>query len=171
MFFWFQFSSVAQSCPTLWDPMNRSMPGLPVHHQLPEFTQSCVHQLEGVKWRVESNPIPARDAQRPQTKLVLTRTQRPHRDCAISAFECLSVSWRHTGQQWPSAGAGTLCSADLGYTACGISPLGGNLDPTINPTIDPLNRWPTNCRTIIINKFLHYWESSRTRNRFPNLQI
>ena len=34
-----QFSSVAQSCPTLCDTMNRSMPGLPVHHQLPEFTQ------------------------------------------------------------------------------------------------------------------------------------
>ena len=33
-----QFSSVTQSCPTLCDPMNRSMPGLPVHHQLPEFT-------------------------------------------------------------------------------------------------------------------------------------
>ena len=33
-----QFSSVAQSCPTLCDPMNRSTPDLPVHHQLPEFT-------------------------------------------------------------------------------------------------------------------------------------
>ena len=38
-----QFSSVAQSCPTLCDPMNRSMPGLPVHHQLPELTQTHVH--------------------------------------------------------------------------------------------------------------------------------
>ena len=38
-----QFSSVAQSCPTLRDPMNRSTPGLPVHHQLPEFTQTCIH--------------------------------------------------------------------------------------------------------------------------------
>ena len=38
-----QFSSVAQSCPTLCDPMNRSMPGLPIHHQLPEFTQTHVH--------------------------------------------------------------------------------------------------------------------------------
>ena len=38
-----QFSSVAQSCPTLCDPMNRSMPGLPVHHQLSEFTQTHVH--------------------------------------------------------------------------------------------------------------------------------
>ena len=35
-----QFSSVTQSCLTLCDPMNRSMPGLPVHHQLPEFTQT-----------------------------------------------------------------------------------------------------------------------------------
>ena len=38
-----QFSSVAQSCPTLCDPMNRSTPGLPVHHHLPEFTQTHVH--------------------------------------------------------------------------------------------------------------------------------
>ena len=35
-----QFSSVAQSCPTLCDPMNRSTPGLPVHHHFPEFTQT-----------------------------------------------------------------------------------------------------------------------------------
>ena len=38
-----QFSSVAQSCLTLCDPMNRSTPGLPVHHQLPEFSQTHVH--------------------------------------------------------------------------------------------------------------------------------
>ena len=38
-----QFSSVAQLCPTLCDPMNRSTPGLCVHHQLPEFTQTHVH--------------------------------------------------------------------------------------------------------------------------------
>ena len=40
-----QFSSVAQSCPTLCDPMNHSMPSLPVHHQLPEFTQTYVHRV------------------------------------------------------------------------------------------------------------------------------
>ena len=38
-----QFSSVTQSCPTLCDPMNRSTPGLHVHHQLPEITQTHVH--------------------------------------------------------------------------------------------------------------------------------
>ena len=38
-----QFSSVAQSCPTLCDPMDQSMLGLPAHHQLPECTQTHVH--------------------------------------------------------------------------------------------------------------------------------
>ena len=38
-----QFSSVTQSCPILYDPMNCSMPGLPIHHQLPEFIQTHVH--------------------------------------------------------------------------------------------------------------------------------
>ena len=40
-----QFSSVAQSCLTLCDPMNHSTPGLPVHHQLPEFTKTHVHRV------------------------------------------------------------------------------------------------------------------------------
>ena len=46
LFLSYQFSSVAQSCPTVCDPMNRSTPGLPVHHQLPEFTQT--HVIESV---------------------------------------------------------------------------------------------------------------------------
>ena len=40
-----QFSSVTELCLTLCDPMNHSMPGLPVHHQLPEFTQTQVHRV------------------------------------------------------------------------------------------------------------------------------
>ena len=43
-----QFSSVAQSCLTLCDPMNHSMPGLPVHHQFPESTQTHVHWVSDV---------------------------------------------------------------------------------------------------------------------------
>ena len=41
-----QFSSVAQSCLTLCDPMDHSTPGLPVHHQLPDFTQTHVHEFQ-----------------------------------------------------------------------------------------------------------------------------
>ena len=40
-----QIRSVAQSCPTLCDPMNRSTPGLPVHYQLPKFTQTHIHRV------------------------------------------------------------------------------------------------------------------------------
>ena len=43
-----QITSVAQSCPTLCDAMNRSTPGLPVHHQLPELTQTHVHRVSDV---------------------------------------------------------------------------------------------------------------------------
>ena len=40
-----QFSSVTQLCPTFCHPMNRSTPGLPIHHQLPEFTQTHIHRV------------------------------------------------------------------------------------------------------------------------------
>ena len=50
-----QFSSVAQSCPTLCNPMNRSTPGLPVHHQLLEFTQTHVHRVLGAQTSSQSN--------------------------------------------------------------------------------------------------------------------
>ena len=48
LFLWLQFTSVAQSCPTLCDPMNGSTPGLPVHHQLPKFTQTYIYQVSDV---------------------------------------------------------------------------------------------------------------------------
>ena len=50
-----QFSSVAQSCLTLCDPMNCSTPGLPVHHQLLEFTQTHIHQVGDAIW--PSHPL------------------------------------------------------------------------------------------------------------------
>ena len=53
-----QFSLVAQSCPTFCDPMNRSTPGLPVHHHLPEFTQT---QLPSSRWchpAISSSVVP-----------------------------------------------------------------------------------------------------------------
>ena len=49
------FSSVTQSCPTLCDRMNHSTPGLPVHHQLPEFTQTHVHRVSDAIQ--PSNPV------------------------------------------------------------------------------------------------------------------
>ena len=68
-------------------------------------------QRRSPKMALESNPIPARDAQRAQTNLVCTRTQRPHR---FWASLCLSVSCRGTGQQSTVAETGALSIADLG---------------------------------------------------------
>ena len=54
-----QFSSVAQSCPTLCNPMNRSTPGLPVHHQLPESTQTHVHWVHDAIQPFHPHPHPS----------------------------------------------------------------------------------------------------------------
>ena len=55
-----QFSSVAQSCPALCDPMNCSTPGLPIHHQLPDYTQTHVHQVSDAiqPSHPQSSPFP-----------------------------------------------------------------------------------------------------------------
>ena len=57
-----QFSSVAQSCPPLCDPMNHSAPGIPVHHQFPELTQTHVHRVGDAiqpSHPLSSPPLPA----------------------------------------------------------------------------------------------------------------
>ena len=53
----YQIRSVTQSCLTLCDPMNRSTPGLPVHHQLPEFTQTHVHRVSDANWGAASSSL------------------------------------------------------------------------------------------------------------------
>ena len=81
----------------------------------------------GAKSYLESNPIPPSVAQRAQTNLMHTRTQRPHRDLEL----CLSVSCGGTGQQWTAAGAGALDAVDLGMALALLE------EVAINPTIEP----------------------------------
>ena len=73
-----QFSSVAQSCPTLCDPMNHRMPGLPVHHQLLESTQTHVH-LVG-------------DAIQPSPPLSYPSPPTPNPSQHQGLFQCVSSS-------------------------------------------------------------------------------
>ena len=67
-----QFSSGAQLCPTLCDPMNCSTPGLPVHHQLPEFTQTHVHRVSDAIQPSHplSSPSPAPNPSQHQQALI-----------------------------------------------------------------------------------------------------
>ena len=53
-----QFSSATQLCPTLCNPMNHSTPGLPVHHKLPESTQTHVHQVGDAIQLLASSVVP-----------------------------------------------------------------------------------------------------------------
>ena len=64
-----QFSSVTQSCLTLCDPMKRSTPGLPVHHHLPEFTQTHIHQVSDAIQPSHPllSPSPAPNPSQPQS--------------------------------------------------------------------------------------------------------
>ena len=62
-----QIRSVAQSCPNLCDPMNHSTLGLPVHHQLPEFTQTHVHRVSDAIQ--PSHPLSSRSPLAPNPSL------------------------------------------------------------------------------------------------------
>ena len=78
-----QFSSVAQSCPSLCDPMNHSTPGLPVHHQHPEFTQIHVHRVSDAIRPSHSLSSPSPPAPPPSIKVfsnesTLQPLQRTH---------------------------------------------------------------------------------------------
>ena len=66
-----QFIAVTQSCPTLCDPMNRSTPGLPVHHQLPESTQTHVHRVGDAIQPCHPLSSPALDLSQHQVAKVL----------------------------------------------------------------------------------------------------
>ena len=63
-----QIRSVAQSCPTLFDPMNRSTPCLPVHHQLLEFTETHVHQVSDAIQPSHPLPSPSPPAPNPSQR-------------------------------------------------------------------------------------------------------
>ena len=92
-----QFSSVAQLCPTLWDPMNRSTPGLPVHHQLPEFTQTHVHRVSDAIQpshpRSSSSP-PAPNASQQQS--LFQRVNSSHEVAKVLEFQLQHHSFQRT---------------------------------------------------------------------------
>ena len=85
-----QFSSVTQLCPTLCNPMNRSTPGLPVHHQLPEFTQTHVHWVTDAIQPSHPLSSPSPPAPNPSQHQSLFQW-------ANSSHEVAKVLWLHSG--------------------------------------------------------------------------
>ena len=82
-----QFRSVAQSCPTLCDPMNRSTPGLPVRHQLPEFTETHVHRVSDAIQPSHPLSSPSPPAPNPsQHQGLFQRVNSSHEVAKVLAF-------------------------------------------------------------------------------------
>ena len=94
-----QFSSVAQSCPTLCDPMNRSTPGLPVHHQLLEFTQTHVHQVsDAIR---PSHPLSSASPPAPNTsqhQSLFQSVKSSHEVAKVLVFQLLHHSFQRTAR-------------------------------------------------------------------------
>ena len=83
-----QFSSVAQSCPTLCNPMNRSTPGLPVHHQLPDFTQTHVHRVSDAIQPSHPQSSPCPPAPNPsQHQSLFQRVNSSHEVAKVLEFQ------------------------------------------------------------------------------------
>ena len=91
-----QFSSVTQSCPTLWDPMNHSMPGLPVHHHLPEFTQTRVHQVSDANQPSHPGSSPSPPAPNPSQHQGLFQWVSSSHEVA----KVLEFQLQHQSFQW-----------------------------------------------------------------------
>ena len=91
-----QFSSVAQSCPTLCDPMNRSTPGLPVHHQLLEFTQTHVHRVSDAIQ--PSHPLSSPSPPAPNSSQHQGLFQWVNSSCEVA--KVLEFQLQHQSFQW-----------------------------------------------------------------------
>ena len=84
-----QLSLATQSFLTLWDPMNRSMPGLPVHHQLPEFTETRVHQVSD-----------AIQPSHPLSQKASTKTETSQRHPGVSESTGQTIGEQVPSQTW-----------------------------------------------------------------------
>ena len=91
-----QFSSVAQLCLTLCNPMNRSMPGLPVHHQFPEFTQTHVHRVSDAIQPSHPLSSPSPPAHNPSQHQGLFQWVNPSHEVA----KVLVFQLQHQSFQW-----------------------------------------------------------------------
>ena len=96
-----QFSSVTQSCPTLCDPMNRSMPRLPVHHQLPEFTQIHIHGFSDAIQPSHPLSFPSAPALNPsQHQTLFQGVNTSHEVAKVLEFQLLASFLPKNTQGW-----------------------------------------------------------------------
>ena len=139
-----QFSSVTQSCPTLCNPMNCSTPGLPVHHQLLEFTQTHAHRVgDAIQ---PSHPLSSPSPPAPNPSLhqgLFQWVNSLHEGPFISSIRCVCSVRFFSGIQFFAALCAVSCQASLSmgfsreeYWSAFPSPPPGHL---LHPGIKPLS--------------------------------
>ena len=107
----YQFSSVAQSCPTLCDPMNCSTPGLPVHHQLPEFTQGHVDRVSDAIQPSHPLSSPSPGPNPSQHQSLFQRVSSSHEVAKVLEFQLQHHSFQRTPRADLQSGlVGSPCS-------------------------------------------------------------
>ena len=111
----FQFSSVAQSCPIICDPMNCSTPGLPVYHQLPEFTQTHIHRVSNAIQPSHPRPTPSPPAPNPSQHQMLDWIYSWFYLKVLVSQSCLSL-WDAIDYSLP----GSLCPWDFPSKHTGV---------------------------------------------------
>ena len=131
-----QFSrSVAQSCPTLCDPMNRSTPGLPVCHQLPEFTQTHVHRVSAAiqPSHPRSSPSPAPNPSQHQGLADPTLNSSVQFSCSVVSDSLRPHESQHTGPPCPSPTPGVHSDSRPSSPCC---------HPAISSSVVPFSSCP-----------------------------
>ena len=106
-----QFSSVAQSCLTLCDPMNHSTPGLAVHHQLPEFSQTHVHRVSDAIQ--PSHPLSSPSPPAPNSSQhhgVFQWVNSSHEVAKVLEFQLQSFQWTPRTDLLQNGLVGSPCS-------------------------------------------------------------
>ena len=113
-----QFSSVQLLSPVwLWDPMNRSMPGLPVHHQLPEFTQTHVHRVSDAIQTSHPLSSPSPPAPNPsQHQSLFQWINSSHEVAKGLEFSALASFLPKKSQGWSSEWTGWICLQSKGLS-------------------------------------------------------
>ena len=112
-----QFSSVTQSCPTLCDPMDRSTPGLPVHYQLPEFTQTHVHRVRDAIQPSHPLSSPSRAPNPSQHQSLFQWVNSSHEVAKVLEFQLLASFLPKKSQDWsPSEWTGWISLQSKGLS-------------------------------------------------------
>ena len=115
---WIQFSLVTQSCLTLCDPMNRSTPGLPVHHQLPEYIQTHIHRVSNAMQPSHPLSSPSPPAPNPsQHQSLFQWVNSSHEVAKVLEFQLEHQSFQRNPRGWsPSEWTGWISLQSKGLS-------------------------------------------------------